>query len=182
MTKQRMTDLYFEWLCELVNADETSDPSYSELLRYLFLKEFIYILPMDGNRYEDGIDLRYRFGDEKKFDQGMVSSYLDQTNCSVLEMLVALSKRCDESIMYDSHYGDRTGLWFWNMIENLKLDIYVDGMFDLDEVNDKVDIFLERNYKSNGEGGLFTVADPPSDMRNVEIWVQMCWHLNDVAA
>ena len=34
-------------------------------------------------------------------------------------------------------------------------------------------------YKRNGEGGLFTINRRGLDMRSVEIWYQMCWHLQE---
>jgi len=51
------------------------------------------MLPMDGNRAEDGIDLRYRFGYEKEYEGSTIASYLDNSPCSVLEMLIALAFR-----------------------------------------------------------------------------------------
>lgn len=39
-----------------------------KLLRHLHNIDFQYMLPMDGNRAEDGIDLRYRFGYEKEYE------------------------------------------------------------------------------------------------------------------
>ena len=53
-------------------------------------------------------NLRYRFGREIKLPSGIISSELDNYPCSVLEMLIALSIRCEETIMTDEEYGDRT--------------------------------------------------------------------------
>ena len=39
--------------------------------------------------------------------------------------------------------------------------------------------FLDRNYQRDGSGGLFIVHGH-GDLRNVEIWYQMLWYLNDI--
>ena len=95
--------------------------SYRKLLRELHRIEFTYSIPMDGNRAEDGVDLRYRFGYENGYSSSMISVYLDNRMCSVLEMMIALAIRCEEHIMDDPDIGNRTGQWFWNMIVNLGL-------------------------------------------------------------
>ncbi len=179
MTKQRISDLYFEWLCELVDADCYNDGySYEQLMRYLFKKPFNYILDRDANRYEDGINMRYVFASYRELNQAMVASYLDDADCSMLEMMVGLSFRCENIMSDPDNYGNQTATWFWEMIESIGLDAYDDDNFDEDEVDELVDICLYRNYEPDGSGGLFTVRDAPGDMRSVEIWTQMCWYLN----
>jgi hypothetical protein len=134
---------------------------------------------MDGNRAEDGMDLRYRFGDENSYDQALIATYLDDRPCSVLEMLIALAIRCEEQIMDDPDIGDRTGLWFGNMIYNLNLHTMHNSDFDREYVDEVIDIFLNRKYERDGRGGLFTVKNAPRDLRDVEIWYQLCWYLNE---
>ena len=97
--------------------------------------EFVYIIGMDGNRAEDGIDLRYRFGYERKHEGPMVATYLDDRPCSILEMMTALANRCEEHIMDDQDIGDRTGQWFWSMISNLGLGSMTDINFNRDYVD-----------------------------------------------
>lgn len=152
--------------------------SYRRLLRYLFDREFIYILPMDGNRYEDGINLRYRFGDEQGIEQYIIANCIDIRPCSVLEMMIALAIRCEEHIMDDPDYGNRTGQWFWNMINNLGLGHMNDKRFDYNAAKNIIDIFLNRQYTRDGEGGLFVIHNSQRDLRNVDIWYQMMWYLN----
>ena len=50
--------------------------------------------------------------------------------CSVLEMMIALSMRCEEQIMDDPDIGNRTGQWFWDMIDNLGLGEHERLKFD----------------------------------------------------
>ncbi len=178
MTGNELNNKYFEWMYQLVYNNRRL--SYRKLFSYLHNVEFIYIIEMDGNRAEDGIDLRYRFGYEQGYDSPMIATLLDNRPCSVLEMLIALAIRCEEHIMNDPDIGNRTGQWFWNMIINLGLGSMDDSMFDKNYVEDVISRFLYRKYKRNGEGGLFTVEHCKSDLRTVEIWYQMCWYLDEV--
>ena len=180
MTKRELNKKYFEWMYRLVysNDDKHIKLSYRKLLKHLHKLEFTYILCMDENRESDGIDLRYRFGYEQGYGSPMISTYLDDKPCSVLEMLVALAMRCEEHIMNNPSIGNRLGQWFWNMIVSLGLGYMKDDRFDSNHVDTVIFRFLNRDYEPNGEGGLFTIKDTHRDLRRVEIWYQMCWYLN----
>ncbi|GHV47416.1 hypothetical protein FACS189499_04910 [Clostridia bacterium] len=181
MTRDELKNEYFKWICRLVDDKRYFKVlSYQKLLRRLHDIRFFYTIAMDGNRAEDGVDLRYRFGHERGYDQTTVCAYLDDRDCSVLEVLIALAIRCEEHIMDDPDIGERTGQWFWNMIMNLDLDSMIDAEFDEGYVDDVVSRFLNREYKRNGEGGLFTINNNNRDLRSVEIWYQMCWHLDEL--
>ena len=181
MTKNELGREYFEWMYRLVNDTRCSKrQSYRKLLYYLNGIDFTYILPMDENRAVDGVDLRYRFGYERSYEDAVIESCLDDRPCSVLEMLVALAVRCEEQIMDDMDAGNRTPQWFWGMIFNLGLRYMDDGRFDLGYANNVTWALLNRKYKRNGEGGLFTVERCGRDLRSVEIWYQMCWYLDSV--
>ena len=171
---------YLEWMYQLVHDDRYSSTSYLKLFQFLNKIEFTYSIPMDSNREGDGIDLRYRFGYEYSLSETIIKRYLDNHPCSVLEMMVALAIRCEESIMSDPEVGTRTGKWFWGMIENMRLDDMDDRHFNSTKVRTTVQRMLNRQYEADGEGGLFTVRNAQYDLRNVEIWYQMCWYLDDV--
>ena len=134
---------------------------------------------MDGNRAEDGIDLRYRFGREYSYPDAMIASYLDDRPCSILEMMTALAIRCEEHIMDDPDIGNRTGQWFWSMLVNLGLGSMYDAKFDRYRVDRILERLLDREYGRNGKGGLFTVNNG-RDMRTTEIWYQMNYYLSEV--
>ena len=178
MTRTELANRYFDWMCQLVTDRRYPSESYRRLLMRLHETEFTYSLPMDGNRAEEGIDLRYRFGREQDISDSMIASLLDIGPCSVLEMMVALSVHCEEHIMDDPDIGDRTGQWFWGMVDNLGLSRMDDQSFDLRRVDGALARLLDRKYGRNGEGGLFTVEDSRMDMRSVEICYQMNWYLN----
>lgn len=174
----RIENEYFEWLYNLVCGERFSDQtSYRKLLMYLHTIEFTYSIPKDSNRAEDGKDLRWRFALYN--NDRSLSEYLIGP-CSVLEMMIALAIRCEENIMDNPNIGDRTGQWFWGMITSLGLGSMYDSRFDKQLVNDIVNAFLERDYRPDGKGGLFTIKNCDSDLRTVEIWYQLCWYLDSI--
>lgn len=178
MFRDQIINDYFEWLWNFTKCRGHSQNR--KIITLLHNIEFRYSIPMDANREEDGIDLRYRFitevGIPKNYQEAY--AYLDGP-CSVLEMMIALAIRCEESIMDDPDIGDRTSEWFWLMMKNLGLDYMSDRKFDRDIAEEKISIFLDRKYKRNGEGGLF-VVNGRRDLRKVEIWYQMCWYLDTI--
>ena len=162
MTEER----YFEQLYKRVwDADYQN---YSALLRQLYETEFRYSLKRDGNRAADGVDLRrrYRFYSDKP--------------CNVLEMMIALAVRCEESVMTNSGFGDRTSRWFWLMITNLGLWTMTDEFYNRQRVRDILDIFMDRRYAPNGEGGLFALPYCGKDLRDVDIWYQAMWYFAEI--
>lgn len=178
MTKRELNEEYFNWMYQLVFANEKRR-SYRKLLKYLNSVEFTYILDFDSNRAEDGMDLRYRFGYEHDYNGPMIAAYLDDRPCSVLEMMVALANRCEEQIMDDPHAGCRRGQWFFSMLASLGLSGMNDENFVRSDAEKIVSRFLSRQYARNGEGGLFTV-NSRHDMRSVEIWYQLNWYLDSI--
>lgn len=176
MKTDELMGQYFGWLCSKVECPA----EYSKLMSYLFDKTFVYTIGMDANRAEDGIDLRYTFGEEDDIDSRIISSVIDDRPCSMLEMMVALAIRCETHIMSNSEYGDRTSEWFRGMIDNLGLSGMTDDCFDHRQAEKAIDRLLTHRYAKNGAGGLFTVKSRSHDMRTAEIWYQMCWYLDTV--
>lgn len=179
MTKDELIDRYFDWMYQLVVDDRYSSKSYRKLFSRLHDTEFTFTIPMDGNRAEDGINLRYRFGREEGYDARMIAALLDDHPCSVLEMMMALAIRCEEHLMDNPDIGDRTGQWFWGMIASLGIGSMDDRHFDRGYTDIVLERFLERGYERNGRGGLFTVNNG-RNMRTTEIWYQMQYHLTDL--
>lgn len=173
-------DLYFTWLCELIK--DPNDPRicdrYHNVLYILYHTDYTWTHPMDANRADDGYDLRVYFADDIKVDHRMIYSYFCQKNTSVLEMMIALAVRCENDIMSDFDHGNRTHVWFWSMIQSLGLEEQDNDHFFEEYVVNQIDTFLKKEYKPDGEGGLFYIPDYPFDLRNDEIWVQMNRYLN----
>ena len=180
MTENELQKSYFNWMYRLVCKPEyTGDLSYRELLLYLHDRDFIALMERDQNRVEDGINLRYNFGYEKHIDNVIIATLLDNRPCSVLEMLVALAIRC-EAMMNKPDLGDRTGRWFWEMLASLGLEDMDDEVFNWVDTEYILEIFMKREYHPDGRGGLFTIKNCKRDLRDVEIWYQMGWHLNEL--
>lgn len=170
---------YFEWMYDLVCSDRFSENrSFRKLLTYLYETDFTCYLRSDMDRVTDGIDLRYRFAYLHK-DYPDAERYLTGP-CSVLEMMVALAIRCEETIMSDPKYGDRTAQWFWKMITNLGLGSMLDDRFDMYHLESVIDLFLRREYEPDGRGGLFVLKNCDYDLRDVDIWTQMNWYINTI--
>lgn len=175
MTQNKVQKRYFDWMCDLVCNEQ-----YSSLLHHLNSIDFTYIIAMDGNRAEDGVDLRYRFGYNRNIDDSIIALYLDDRPSSVLEVMVALALRGEEMIYGNVDDHEPLARMFWTMIENLGLEAMTDRNYNEDYVDEVIFEFLNREYKYDGEGGLFVVQNPPRDMRDVEIWCQMNWYLNEI--
>lgn len=172
----RIKQDYHNWLCNLVCT--TKHLSFNKLMDFLHNTPFVYYMPMDDNRASDGTDLRYRFGEALNIPQPIVAMELDDEQCSMLEMLVALAVRCETQIMFDETKGDRTSYWFWIMMANLGIDQMNDEQFNPSRVGQAMNRLIERNYYPDGKYGLFHVRNFDGDMRSMEIWYQMCAFLN----
>lgn len=181
IVNNEIKSLYFDWLCKIINdgIGSRNTLDYTKLLSYLYDTTFYYLIEMDSNRAGDGIYLRCRFASEHNIDNWTL--YFKGEECSVLEMMVALAVRMEDSIMYDSDIGNRTPKWFWMMIKNLGLIHSNDYSFDYEYVKNVINNFLNRNYDSDGSGGLFTIKNYDKDLRDIEIWYQMqayCMYLD----
>lgn len=180
--RERLNAEYFEWMYQLVCADRYNERlSYRKLLSLLHDIEFVYTMPSDDNRAIDGIDFRYKFGYEYGYSRGLIAQHIDTRPCSVLEMMVALAYRVENQFMTDSDYGDRTGQWFWSMMVNLGLGRINDDNFDPYIVEKTIERFINRDYEPNGAGGLVILEHCNRDLRDVNIWTQMMWYLNEVS-
>ena len=77
--------------------------------------------------------------------------------------------------------GDRTGQWFWGMITNMGLGAMDDKHFDKKTAENIANSFMDRQYETNGEGGLFTIRNVGVDLTKVDIWTQLCWYLDSIS-
>lgn len=168
---------YFEWLTRAVGVTLEGPDGYLSMMKALFAKRFIWSVANDDNREADGLALRDIF-----VDQIGARSIELPFDCTVLEMLVALAVRCDHDIIGEP--GENLAPYiFWTMIQNLGLDKYDNDHFSGRDVDEILDIWLERKFDKNGKGSIFPVkSDVKSDVKNqrdVEIWYQMESFLNE---
>ena len=168
MNNEPLDELFLTWLYSQV-ADpsiKNSSLSYWKLLRQLYTKEFVWMIPNDDNRIEDGKDLRIEFLQS----QGIQDADLQwiELGCSVLELMVGLSRRLAFEAEGESHY------WFWQLIDNLDLLRCNDRRpYSRNRVENILDIVILRQYDRKGRGGFFPLKSPHEDQRQVELWYQL---------
>lgn len=182
--KNQIETRYFDWLYEIVCGKwEPRNLSFHSLLAFLYDKQFVPDNEMDCNRAVDGENLRDRFLDQQNDisakDMRAVTETFLRKPCSMLEMMVALALRCEETIMEDADAGNRTGQWFWNMVVSLGLAAMDDNRFHQSRAEFVIERFHRRDYQPNGAGSLFTLQNPKDDMRTLDIWYQMMAYLNE---
>ena len=177
MDSINLNELYFKWLCSIAFPDENIRNKYLNVLNLLNDTSFEYILQLDENRQKDGVDMRYHFSCACKIPYDIIKTYFNNPRCSVLEMMISLAKRCEDFIMSDLSYGDRTDQWFLIMFNNLELYKYDDehwNVYCYYEVKNILRKFMFREYDSNGSnGGIFISNNPNYDLRNMQLWDQM---------
>lgn len=167
-----LDDLYLPWLYAQVGNVRVKNPAKTHwsLLKQLYSKEFIWFVPNDDNRAEEGRELREEFIDSEGLAD-VDQEWLD-LGCSILEMLIALSRR----LAFEAEGEPRD--WFWHLLNTLGLDTYTDkSRYSHSEVEAKLDMINDRTYDPNGHGGLFPLRRAHYDQRKVEIWYQMCEYI-----
>lgn len=162
---------YLSWLYSQVGSTSLKNPSrtYWRFLGQLFTNEFFWFVPNDDNRLADGLALRDDFIDETgaQPDEEWLS-----TGCSMLEMLVALSRRV--AFIGGGDPPER----FWELIRHMGIFHCSDRDYAKDsdlhfEVESALNAVIWRTYEYDGTGGLFPLQAPNKDQRSTEIWYQM---------
>jgi hypothetical protein len=173
-----LDELYFEWLYSQVGPLRLKNPkrTHWSLLQQLHRKEFVWIVPNDDNRVQDGKDLRREFLEFSGIDDVRPDSDWMGLGCSMLEMLIALSRH----LAFETDGEDR--VWFWHLIETLDLMKYNDHEYKNDrraerKIDDVLNRIIFRTYAPNGRGGLFPLRRPQQDQREVEIRYQLSAYL-----
>lgn len=164
-------EAYFKWLYSQIGSPRSRNTARTHwaFARQLYKKEFLWFVPNDDNRAEDGRDLRHEFISVTGTDP---SDEWMSLGCSMLEMLIALSRH----LAFLAN-GDSLS-WFWEMVENLNIPMsWVSDAHYNEEISDTVDAALDRvifrTYEGNGEGGLFPLQNPKEDQRGIELWYQL---------
>lgn len=170
-------DGYFLWLCDVVNADMAR---YSELLWNLHDMDFVWCLDLDESRANDGLALRERWYNQNPYEDWIV--FLEKS-CSVLEALVGLALRM-EDMLSDINTGDRTRVWFWEMVRNLGLKRYTNEVVLTDpqaviDIQMIVERWMNREFDVDGQGSIFPLDYPVHDQRGLSIVYQLYDYLAD---
>lgn len=169
-----LDERYLNWLYGQISAVSQRNPANShwQLAVQLYKKRFDWSVPNDDNRVADGKDLRDIFLYET--NEGRPASEWMDEDCSFLEMLVAFSGRI--AFETDEEPFD----WFWRLMDNLGISGFTDNQYGSaveDAIDDILHTVINRQYKANGDGGLFPLRRPDEDQRKVELWYQMSKYL-----
>lgn len=122
---------YFHWLVDQVGGEDWWSDYYISLYR-LFDRKYYYVNPIDSSAYESGLDIR-----AVAIMDGVDILSIPNGEPSVLEVLIALCKKVDQSLMYNDDVGDRTPRWFDDIMTVLNFK-KPDGNIDR-----QIDRFLE---------------------------------------
>jgi hypothetical protein len=171
-----LNDGYFRWILGILGfKDPMNDCGYISLLSCLYSTDFKLTNPVvghDDNRLSDGFDLRAMYSDN--FTMPDKPEIFDK-EVSVLEVLTAFAMRIDDDIMYDGNL--HASKWFFIMISNLGMTGFTDDGYgvcwDVDEVDEILDIWMSRRYGPSGNGTIFPLKTTAFDQRKLEMWYQM---------
>ena len=157
--------------------------SYWFLSEQLYKTPFKHFVPNDDNRAADGKALR------ETFLSGRYSEYRDEEwcdlECSILEMMIALAQRATFEV-YEEIPNNTPGDWFHRLIANLDLTRFNDeaylnnATFCTNKVHRVITRMNDREYNSDGMGGLFPLRHPRGDQTEIEIWYQMSAYLMEM--
>ena len=162
-------DTYFTWLKSKVHCSTRPRviSTHTLLLQELNNTPYGWILPMDENRIGEAARMRSYY----KLEVGRPAP---NEPYSLLEVMIGLADRLETEYLNDSaDYGDRTGVWFWNMVSSMNLIDYDDEHYVQSEVEGRIELMLNRRYSSDGFGSLFFIPGVKRDMRKLQIWDQM---------
>lgn len=157
-----MTDYYMFLLSLLEGLND------SQLYRYLLEVDYIWTIPLDKNRAQDGIDLRCWWANSIKLTKEQYEVIFNSKACSMLEMLLAFAIRIENDFMATAE-GNNTSKWFYQMLISLGMSDDITN-FDRGRVDHALLMFF------NHQISLFQV--PNVDISKMELWNQMNYWIN----
>jgi hypothetical protein len=176
-TMNRLSHEYYDWL--VTQIDIRGARTFNELFGRMHELEFVWFVPNDDNRVQDGLDLRNEFlnkhGHASRRETRDFSEAMNK-GATVLEVLVALSRR----VAFTA--GGHPKQWAWKLIENLDLDKSSDPLtrHKHEKVDEILDSLIWRTYHRDGQGGFFPLNWADQDQTKVEIWYQMNKYVNEI--
>lgn len=171
MSTGTLDDEYLAWLYAQVDQVKTrkSSTTYWDLLRQLYSTEFVWFVPNDDNRAEDGRELRHEWSAECGIE--LDPDWL-ALGCSFLELLIGLARR----LTFEAE--GTTSEWFWHLMGNMGLMGFNDRSgYSREEVAERTSRIIHRTYDRNGQGGLFPLRSADKNQRRVELWYQLSAYL-----
>jgi hypothetical protein len=181
MTRERKSikQLYFDWLYSQAfrSRGDDSPVSYVAVAVRMHSIHFIDRVPNDDNRSAEGEELRDEFiSTLSGIDIEDYTELYSLGKATILEVLVAFSRRCD----YYVDVGPR--VWIMAFLDNLGLTKYSDSRYrdrDAFRIDKILRTMNERKYDRTGQGGLFPLKNPENDQRKVELWYQMSAYMTE---
>ena len=175
----RIIQEYYYWLGNIMimDIDDDTGESYTILQKTLFDIPYTWFIFRDDDRLKDVYTLREEFCSEFGY-------YVPANNdygfyVTTLEVLVAMDSRMSDIT------DEPRSKWFWMMLRNLGISGFSDSVFAnirIDKhVGNVIDVWLKRQFESDGTGSPFPLKHPKSDQRLTEIWVQMNNYLSENA-
>ena len=140
-----LDELYLKWLYAQVASVRFKNPArtYWSLFRHMYTKQFVWLVPNDDNRVEDGRELRYEFFKDQDLEPDYEWIGLE---CSIFEMMIALSRR----LAFEG--GGKARDWFWHLLENLDLSKCSDVNSNIGDVEYVLEALVWRTYEPDGRG------------------------------
>jgi len=161
---------YYTWLTKKINIP--NGKTYLELFERLHNAEFVWTIPNDDNRVQDGLDLRGEFLEIRGGGE------LDLGGATCLEVLVALSRR----VSFIASGNGHSHQWAWTLLKNLGLHRFSDPLTPgkAKYVDKIIHDLVWRDYHADGRGGFFPLQNPDSDQRKIEIWYQLNAYVSEM--
>lgn len=176
MVADHVLDDYFDWLYfKVMPGQLTSKNSFRKLLSMLHTMPFRYDIEYDENRAADGVNLRWYYVTDGGYDEILQWN----SKCTIFEMIIALAMNM-ESMVGEPGDDYSVAHWFWMMLDNLDLGDMTDDRYEKAYIYGRVSIFLDRTYEPDGYGNIIYIPNCNRDLREVEIWYQMCWYLDSI--
>lgn len=154
-------DEFFYYLVDYVNGY-----GYEDML------EVLYYTPFESRNHIDNNLLI----SAREFRESRSMSHQYPGNC--FEIFIQLAIRMDD-ILYDSHHGHRIEEWFWLMMRNMGLIVHDNEHCDISIVENIIEKFINKKYKKDGTGGPFPLDRPLRNVRQVSLWMQLNWYINE---
>lgn len=161
---------YYEWLTSQI--DIPNEKTYNELFERMHNTEFVWTVPNDDNRVQDGLDLRSEFTNDNPDD-------LNLGGVTFLEVVVALSRR----IAFTAGGNKHPHQWAWTLLKNIGLRKMSDplGARKSDLVDDILHTVIWRTYHPDGRGGFFPLQNSEYDQTKIELWYQMNLYIAELS-
>lgn len=172
MREEQLVALYHAWQVYTV----AQMPQYESLFEMLDDIVYAFSNPSDGNRYEDGVGLRYKFAYDNTINYAEVAALLDTKPCTVLEMILAIACKMENMVEQPSFPYEFVPKYLNVMLRNLEIATMTNDNINKAYVEFAINKFINRLYDPiTGRGSLFPNVSNLPNYNHRDIWSQ-CMH------